>query len=509
MEKRLRLLHPGTTIKSADAHPRGPSRTKDTGKKAKTCDIVWNQAWRKPLRDATDWLRDELIPLYETEMARYVADPWKARDDYISVILDRSAETHDRFFLEHASRTLSDDEKSTVLKLLEMQRHAMLMYTSCGWFFEDISGIESIQVMRYACRAMQLAREISGNDPEPVFISYLFDAKSNIPEQENGAFIYRNYVQRSMIDLKRIVFNYALSVLITDNHEPLVIRHYIKKHESYEKSESGDIRIVIGTLTVRSDITCEEKKLEYAVLHLENYEFMGGILEFTDEAAFIRMKDSLKTALMASDVPLLVRTMEQEFGTSLYSLWHLFKDAQRKTLFRLLESTLEDMETSYRQIYRQHITLIHAMKDVQIPVPKIFEDPVWYILNVDLNKALSGEVINRQKIRQMVNEMTLGQFSPDKSTLNFTTSKLITSLTKKLVTAPDDIPLMQEIVDIFAILAPLSLNYELWECQTDYFYTGKKQLAFMQHQAAKGDSHAVQWVALFRELGTWFGVKCI
>ena len=497
----------GTTIQDTEVHPRGPSRMPETAVQKKGCNLLWRQDWRGPFRDAQDWLRNELIPIYETQMNGYVSDPWKARDDYISIVLNRSMETREQFFSKHALRPLSADEKSHVLKLLEMQRHAMLMYTSCGWFFDDISGIESIQVMRYACRAMQLAREVAGINPEPGYVSSLSNAKSNIPRHQDGAAIYLNYVQKSMIDLNRIVFNYALSLLITEKTESVVIRHYTRVEDSYQKTESGDIRMVTGTVILRSEITCEEKRFEYSVLHLGNYDFMGGVREYTGDGPFIRMRESLKTALLVQDVPQLIGIMEQEFGTSTYSLWHLFKDAQRETLFRLLGSTLEDLESSYRQIYRQHITIIHAMKEMQIPVPKVFEDPVWYILNVDLNKAISAEEINRQKIRQLVNEMISGSFSPDRSTLNFTASKRITSLTKKMAAIPDDIHVMEVIIDLFRILFPLALDYELWECQNDYFYTGKKQLAFMLKRSTNGDIQAVQWITRFRELGTWLGVK--
>ena len=106
-------------------------------------------------------------------MDSYVSDPWKARDDYIDVILDRSPGTIEAFFSNHAVRSLSKEDKVQVLELLEMQRNGMLMYTGCGWFFEDISGIESVQVMRYACRAMQLAREVAGAEFEPEFIHIL------------------------------------------------------------------------------------------------------------------------------------------------------------------------------------------------------------------------------------------------------------------------------------------------------------------------------------------------
>ncbi|MCI0530315.1 MAG: DUF3536 domain-containing protein, partial [Nitrospira sp.] len=122
----------------------------------------WTQEWRKPLREALDWLRDQLIPLYEKEGSQYLKDVWKARNDYIQVILDRSEESRAEFLRRHArKKDLTWEEQVQIFKLLEMQRHALLMYTSCGWFFTEISGIETVQVLRYADRAIQLAEDFS------------------------------------------------------------------------------------------------------------------------------------------------------------------------------------------------------------------------------------------------------------------------------------------------------------------------------------------------------------
>jgi hypothetical protein len=220
------------------------------------------------------------------------------------------------------------------------------------------------------------------------------------------------------------------------------------------------------------------------------------------------MRDDLAAKMKQQDSALLISSMEKEFGTTTYSLWHLFRDAQRETLFRLLESTLEEQESTFRQIYREQIKLIHAMREMRIPVPKVFEDPAWYILNRDLNAALSGTEINRPKIQHLVSEMILGGFAPDRNTLDFTASKLLAHLTKGLVSASDDIAAMQEVIDIFRILAPLALSYDLWESQNDYFYCGRKQLGFMQHLAEKGDPRAARWISRFEELGSWLGVKC-
>jgi len=153
----------------------------------------WTQAWREPLRQAMDWLRDELAALYEKEAALYLSDPWKARNDYIGVVLDRSAKSVERFLKRHAAAGVGSREKEKIIKLLELQRYAMLIFTSCGWFFDDIAGLEAAQVMRYAARAMELAREINGSDLEADYLRILAKAPSNL--HENGAKVYELLVK--------------------------------------------------------------------------------------------------------------------------------------------------------------------------------------------------------------------------------------------------------------------------------------------------------------------------
>ena len=122
----------------------------------------WTQRWRAPLREALDWLRDTVDPLYEARAAPLVKDPWAARDAYVEVLLDRTPASVEAFLDRHALRPLDAEGRVQVLRCLELQRHRLLMYTSCGWFFDEISGIETIQVLRYAARVVQLAQAIGG-----------------------------------------------------------------------------------------------------------------------------------------------------------------------------------------------------------------------------------------------------------------------------------------------------------------------------------------------------------
>jgi len=217
----------------------------------------WHQAWRAPLRESLDWLRDAIAPAYEEKARQFLKDPWDARNDYIRVILDRSPENTEGFLNQHASRTLNEDEKITVLKLLELQRHAMLMYTSCGWFFSELSGIETNQVIQYACRAVQLAREVFGEDMESQFVELLERAMSNIPELGNGRRIYEKSVKPDTLDLETVGAHYAMSSLFEEYGQKASIYCYTVDQDDYQSSEAGRARLVVGRATVASEITRE------------------------------------------------------------------------------------------------------------------------------------------------------------------------------------------------------------------------------------------------------------
>jgi len=144
------------------------------------------------MREALDWLRDHLAVVYEREGGRIFHDPWQARDGYIDVILDRSEASVARLMTERLKVPDEPEVRQKALRLLEMQRNAMLMYTSCGWFFSDISGIEAVQNLQYAARAVELAREAAGVELEGGLTARLKLAPSNYPVHRDGEGGYRN-----------------------------------------------------------------------------------------------------------------------------------------------------------------------------------------------------------------------------------------------------------------------------------------------------------------------------
>ena len=155
----------------------------------------WKQHWRKPLRKSLSWLRDELTRVYEVYARHFFRNVWAARNDYINLILDSSEGARWHFFSKHAKRVLSQEEVNTALRLLEVERYAMLMFTSCGWFFTEISGIETVQILRYAARAIQLTREATHTSFEDEFLYRLSKARSNVGEFKDGRGVYEKLVK--------------------------------------------------------------------------------------------------------------------------------------------------------------------------------------------------------------------------------------------------------------------------------------------------------------------------
>src|SRR5256885_2971037 len=240
----------------------------------------WNQGWRAPLRQSLDWLRDEIAPLFEATAGRYRRKPWHARDDYISVVLNRSPEIRDEFFAKHASRELNDAEKVTTLKLLELQRHAMLMYTSCGWFFDEVSGIESVQVVQYAARAIQLAQELFGQDFEPGFLEIFQGAKSNIPEHGDGRNIYGKFVKPAMIDWPKAAAHYAISSVFQQYEAKTRIFSFNVEDEDRHLLSSGKTRLAAGRVKIIFEITQESDLLSYAIVYMGEHNVNGGVRKF-------------------------------------------------------------------------------------------------------------------------------------------------------------------------------------------------------------------------------------
>ncbi|NLC71830.1 MAG: DUF3536 domain-containing protein [Desulfuromonadaceae bacterium] len=470
----------------------------------------WKQEWRPILREAMDWLRDQLAEVYIRGISKYVGEPWAARDDYIEVILDRSAESLDRFMVRHQMQGLSPAERHQVLLLLEMQRHAMLMYTSCGWFFDDISGIETVQVMRYAARTMQLGREISGVDLEPAYVGILEKARSNAVPSRNGAEIYADLVKPVALDLLRVGAHYAISSLFKKYPERFNIYCYSAASSDYVQLEQGAQKLALGQVHIQSDITLESADISFAVLHMGEHNFIGGGKLYKGNESRDEIHRQIRERFLEGDMAGVAMLIDQYYQTHDFGLWHLFRDEQRNVMQRILDQTLRQIEPDFRKVYDDHLSLMLAMRNLGIPLPAILLATVEFILNQDLAKVLQGEGYDAEDLRKTLAEFRRWREQIDTGRLAFLVSRKIDDLMVQLGQSEgEETPeLLAEIEGLFDVLNGLSVDLDLWKSQNIYFYlVNNHLLSAMKNRADQGDAQAAEWVERFLRIGDRLRLK--
>jgi alpha-amylase/alpha-mannosidase (GH57 family) len=467
----------------------------------------WNQLWRTPLRESLDWLRDELVPRYERRAAEFLKDPWAARNEYIQVILDRSKDNVDAFLERSSVRSLNAEEKVTVLKLLELQRHAMLMYTSCGWFFDEVSGIESVQVLQYAGRAIQLSQELFSEDLEPAFLDRVARAKSNLPEHCDGRCIYGKFVKPAIVDWQKVAAHYAISSLFETYHEHTRIFAYSFDQEQHQIFTAGRARLAIGRVRLRFDITHEAAVLTYGVLHLGDHNMTGGVRTYRGPEAYQELVSELSALFERVDFPEMIRALDRHFERSPYSLRSLFRDEQRKVLNLILASTLEDLENRQRAIADRYTPLMRFLSDIGAPFPKVVQWAADFILNADLRRQLEREDMDLEQVRSLVGKAQATKVALETETLAYALKQNFERLMQRFVEAPEDFESLARLEGVAKIHQWLPFDVNLWKIQNTYWKLLQNVFPQFEGKAAEGDEQARRWIDRFKKLGLQLGVR--
>ena len=301
----------------------------------------WTQAWRAPLREALDWLRDAVDPLYEARMSALAKDPWAARDAYVEVLLDRRPASVDAYLERHAHRSPDEGRRVQMLRCLELQRHRLLMYTSCGWFFDEISGIETVQVLRYAARVLQLAQALGGDRGlEAGFVARLAAAPSNLPELRDGAGVWRCLVAPSAADLPRVAAHYAMAGPSEGYGDPADVHAFRVTRVGWTGVNAGQASLAVGRVGVTARLTAEREEADVVVLHGRSGEVACRVRTDGDTAALASVRSALLREVSRRGPAEWPQALAVHFGGQPYSLADVFPDERRRLVTHLAARTL-------------------------------------------------------------------------------------------------------------------------------------------------------------------------
>jgi alpha-amylase/alpha-mannosidase (GH57 family) len=467
----------------------------------------WNQSWRGPLRDALNWLRDATAPAYENEAREFFADPWQARDSYIQLVLDRSLDSVNAFLGDHATKDLTDNERIRLLKLLEMQRHAMLMYTSCGWFFDELSRIETVQVMQYAGRVAQLAQELFGDSLEKGFLDRLSLAKSNLSEHGDGRRIYERFVLPATVDLSTVAAHLAVSSVFESYGDDIKLFCYPIVIQDFHLQEMGRARLAMGKMWLSSEITTEARLFTFGTLYFGEHNLNAGVRDYRNEEAYAAMVADLSHVFESADFTEVVRGLDRHFGSSTYSLKSLFRDEQRKVMSFILEGTLYEIEQVFRQLYEHQYPPMRFLTEMGNPLPKAFKDAAEFILNTDLRRALTADELDATRIESLVSNSRIWCSELDVEGHGYLLQQTLTRMMREVFVAPDDEALLERMSAAVDLSRSLPFPLDLGQVQTLYYRMVPTARSERAESARAGDAAARGWLERFDSLGTHLKVR--
>ena len=429
----------------------------------------WNQAWRGPLREALDLLRDAVAGPFEARGAELLADPWRARDSYVDVVLDRSPSGVARFFEREAVRPLDAGERVRALKLLELQRDAMLMYTSCGWFFDDVAGVEAVQVLKYSGRVAALAEELFGSGFEAPLREALAAAASNRPEAGTGRDVYDRRARAARVDLPRVGGHYAVRSLFEPYAAEARIYCYEVAREDHRIAESPPLKLGLGRARFTSDVTGESERLAFGALHLGDHNVHGGVSPAPSDTEWEKLVDSVQHAFSRADVAEVLRLFQAGFGADTVSLKTMFRDDQRRVLRVVLESTREEAEGALRRIHERHLPLMRFLADLGSPLPRVFRATGEFVVNAALRKALQSPSLDGAAISAALDEAAGEKLALDGESLEYALRQRLEAFARDFAERPEDLGRLETLRKAVELSRRFPVAVRLWRVQNAYW----------------------------------------
>lgn len=373
----------------------------------------WNQKWRGPLRKTLNDIRDQVNIKFEESMVKFKIDPWLVRNDYINTILNRSEKANMEFVKRWIPECKDELLHTEFVKSFELQRQLQLMYTSCAWFFDETSGIETVQVLQYALRAVELAEELWGPFLLSGFLENLKTIPSNIPLYETGFGVYEQIVKKCEVGFFPIAAHYAVASLFKEQNTITNLYCYDVKKDDMERIRIGRNRFVCGHAEFRSRSTYSKKHIIFAATHLGENIVSAGVTLLENDEEYQKLKLLLKEKVEAADLTSYMREFDKYFKDKIFTLKDLLPE-DRQTLARdTLYKKMERIDSQYFRIYNENSVLVSYLSSLNMEIPDQLLISFEYVVNKMIVELFSVKIdaLKTTELTHYMEEATKGQLT--------------------------------------------------------------------------------------------------
>ncbi len=434
----------------------------------------WNQKWRTPLRRAMDRLR-EITDGAIGEVLREYGDPDALLKDYIQVML--KPHLRREWLEERIGKSLSREERVRIWKALEAGKFSLFIFTSCAWFFDEISGLEATQILTYAVRCIELLEDLGFDGVEEEIKSILAEAKSNIKEFHDGAWIYENFAKvrrRGIEEMSAHFAIYNLFLPLEDN--PVRMYVYAVDSDEFYRDAFNDYQISVGRLKIGHLPTEEERAFEFVVFYSGAHDVRCSLKEGFDDAGFGEFINGISSAFRDHNLTELIRRMDLYFGHSYYGMDVVVIDERQKILDRVVKETLVHFEETFESLFDAYQIFFEGLRALNYSLPFTLTLVIQQVLNRRLKSLLASGSLDDETYSQVIavieeiegygGSVEVGQV---KEALERILEGLVVRLSEEV-----NREVLADLLRLLELSARLRIQVNLWELQNVFIHYNKE-----------------------------------
>jgi alpha-amylase/alpha-mannosidase (GH57 family) len=433
----------------------------------------WDQKWRVSLKRAMDLLRDRVDPIYARLAPNFLKDPWQARDDYVSVLLHRRKNVN-RFLQRHQSRRLEESDRITALKLLELQRNRMMIYTSCGWFFDDILGIETLQILKYAARVLQLAEPFDPKLKED-FLNELSNARSNQRPFLSGDEIFSQKVWSQKVELPKVAAHATILSAFEDLREKSNLYCYRVQIQDSTREKAGERLFLISRMSLADTVTLETRSFASTLLYLGGADLRCSVKDIAGVDNYAALKGGLVHSFQRQSSTELIRTLDADFPGAYFALPDLFVEERSRIIHRVTRMMYEEQAGLFEDFYEKNKEFIALIMETGIEIPDTFLAAARFVLNRRLHHELAklAKGVFPDGLQQILEEARSWRISLDTASAEKLIRSRIIDLLSKLRKSPWHGATPEHVLRFLDLCRDLEISVQLGEAQIGFFRIAK------------------------------------